>query len=143
VQLGVQGPGLQQVVDAQQELGVPERLGEEVPGSDGERAFAGRLGDVGGEHEDGDVAVRRDERLDLRHHLEAVGHRHVQVEHEQVGLEGDEALDGEARVVDGLEVGVAGALEHPPEDHEVGVLVVDDEDAGVLQGEARCRCRAG
>ena len=26
-------------------------------------------------------------------------------------------------------VGVARTLEHPPEDHEVGVLVVDDEDA--------------
>ena len=143
VQLGVQRAGLEQVVDAQQQLGVAERLGQEVPGADGEGALAGRLGDVGGEHQDRHVAVGRDQRLDLGHHLEAVRGRHVEVEHQQVGLERHEPLDGQARVVDGLEVGVAGALEHAPEDHEVGVLVVDDEDPGVLGGDARRRCGAG
>ena len=143
VQLGVQRTGLEQVVDPQQQLGVAERLGEEVARTDGEGALTGRLGDVGGEHQDRHVAVGCDQRLDLGHHLEAVRRRHVEVEHQQVGLEGHEPLHREAGVVDGLEVGVPGALEHAPEDHEVGVLVVDDEDPGVLGGDARRRCGAG
>ena len=39
-ELGVHGPGLEQVVDAEEELGVAEGLGQEVAGSDGERSLA-------------------------------------------------------------------------------------------------------
>ena len=39
-ELGVQGPGLEQVVDAKEQLGVAERLGQEVAGADGEGPLA-------------------------------------------------------------------------------------------------------
>jgi hypothetical protein len=47
---GVQGPSLQEVVDAQDDLGVVERFGQEVarPGSQG--AISGLGGDVAGQH---------------------------------------------------------------------------------------------
>ena len=71
--------------DAQQQLGLVDRLGQEVVGAglDGAVDVAGLV--EGGDHEDGDVARRRVRREALAH-LEAADLRHHDVEQDQVGL---------------------------------------------------------
>ena len=131
----VQGAGLEQVGDPQQDLGAVEGLGEEVLGAGGQGPLPDFGGDIGGEDEDGQEPAFGHQALEGLHEGEAVEVRHVQVEQDQVG-------EGTGAAGDRL-VGVGKAV-HPAdpvveeafEQGDVGGQVVDDDHGGV-------GCRSG
>ena len=99
--LAVQVPGLEQISDPEQDLVHLERLGHEVLRALGERAAAGLLGRVAGQHQHRQIALRLDDLGQTLQHRDAVEHRHVQVEEHQVGLLlGEESQDLVGSVVD-------------------------------------------
>ena len=128
-QLQGQRTGLEEVGQAEEELGVAKGLGQEVVGSEGEGSLSGRVGDVGGQHDHRDVAVVRDQGGETGHHLEPVEARHVEIEQHQVRLEAAEPFHGHQGIVDRQQVRIAGLLQHVAQHRQVRLLVVDDQDA--------------
>ena len=83
-----------------------------------------------GEHDDGQVAVG-DVFFQLLHHLEAVDAGHLQVEQDQVEAVLSVQRLHILRLHRGRHVGVARFTEHALQQPDVGLLVVDDQQAGV------------
>ena len=79
LELDVQEAVFQQVANAQQHLGLVERLGQEILGPGGERAVLGLGGHVGGEDQHGHGIFGGGKRLDLLHDVEAGDIGHVEV----------------------------------------------------------------
>jgi hypothetical protein len=79
-----QHPRLEQVADAQQELGQIERLGDEVFGAELERALARFDGAVAGDHQHGQ-AFRGNALGQHFEHGEAVAAGHVAVRDDEIG----------------------------------------------------------
>ena len=123
-----QHPQLEDVVHARDELRHADGLADEVLGAGLERAF--HVIGLGGHHDDGQIALRID-RLQRRHHLEAVhpGHEHVQ-DHEVVAVLAMQLRHRE-RIGRGGDAGIARAREHRRDEPRVGLLVVGDQDARV------------
>ncbi|MCY1533166.1 hypothetical protein D9M68_684790 [compost metagenome] len=119
---------LDQVVDAGLDLHHVEGLAHEILGASLQRAQF--VPGLRGDHQHRDVVVDR-VGLERLHHLEAVHARHLQVEHDQVvGVPAVQAGDGPG-VHGGGHIRVAGTLEHFFEQQDVGLLVVNDQDAGI------------
>ena len=124
----VQQPHLQHVVDARPHFDQVERLADEILRAGLQRAqLVARLG---GDHEHRQIAVRV-VGLEAFHHLESVHAGHLQIEQDQVvvvlavqraDLAADSVVDVDARV--------AGVAQHLLEQADVGLLIVDDQDAG-------------
>jgi hypothetical protein len=118
---------VEQVANPEQHLDRVEWLRDEVVRPHGERPLLRGLGRVSGQdqHRGGSEPVVL---LEQSQDLEAVGRRHVQVQqHEVVGVlpaQRDRAL-GIAHAGHGR---VAVAREHPLEQDDVALLVVDHED---------------
>src|SRR5665809_102633 len=79
---------LQQVVYSQDDLRCVEGLDEKVLRSRRERPSPGLGRYVGGEHNYGEVDLIRGHGLQSLEYLEAVHHRHVKVQQDEIGLVG-------------------------------------------------------
>ena len=127
----------QQRPDAREQLGVVERLGDEVIGArlDGARALrpeARREHDHG---ENGRLLARAESATDLV----AVGLRHEDVEEDEIGLRRHGELERDVAVRRSDDV-VALGHEHGPEQAHILGDVVDDEDpAAVLPAHPTTR----
>jgi hypothetical protein len=128
LELLVEQPHLQHVVDAGPDFDQVERLGHEVLRAGLQRAqlVAGLRGD----HQDRQVAVGV-VRLEGFDHLEAVHARHLQVEQDQVVAVLAMQRAHLVRIHGRGDRGVAGFLQHLREQADVGLLIVDDQEAGV------------
>ena len=130
--LELQEADLQQVLDPQQHLDHVEGLGQEVAGAARQRALLCLDRDVGRDHEHREPAAL-EPGLQLREHLEPVRIGHVEVEDQQVRR----LLRAHRHHVRGvhraLDRGVAVVLEHALQQLDVGGLIVDDQDARVLE----------
>ena len=126
-ELAVQKSHFEHVVDARVDLQKVERFADEVlgPGLQSAELVAG----LSGQHDDGQVAVKRAD-LQAFHDAEAVKTGHFNVQQDQVvgvlAVQGTDLL----RIEGGADVRVAGFGQHTPEDLDMGVLIVHDEDAG-------------
>src|SRR5439155_20116679 len=83
----VEEPHLEQVPDAQEQLGRVEGLGHEVARAGGEGAPLGLGRRVRGEDEDRQIGLRRRLLLEPREDLEAADVRHPEIEENQIRLE--------------------------------------------------------
>lgn len=126
----VQGAGLEEVGDTEQNLGAVERLGEEVLGSRGQRQLLDLDVDVGGEHEDGQEASGGHEATEGLHDCEPVQVGHVQIEQDQVG-QGPGAVGHRLPGVgEPVHLGDPCRGEEPSQQGDVGRGVVDDDHRG-------------
>jgi hypothetical protein len=118
----------QQVADARLDLDCVEGLADEVLGADlqGAQLVAGLRGD----HEHRQVGVGR-VGLEAFHHLEAVHHRHLQVEQDEVVAVPAVQRADLGRVHGGGHAAVARAAQHLQQQGDVGFLVVDHQQAGI------------
>src|SRR5688500_424812 len=98
----MQVAGLEQVLDSQRDVGRVERLGDELACSEPQRLspYLGRA--VTREDGDREIGVCRNRLRELREHPEAVESRHVEVEEDQVGLDGPIELRRLQRVSRGV-----------------------------------------
>ena len=124
----VQQPHFQHVVDARLDFDQIERLADEILGAGLQRAQL--VAGLGGEHEDRKVAVRV-VGLEAFHHLESIHAGHLQVEQDQVvavlAMQRADLL----RIHRRGDAGVAGLAQQLLEQADIGLLIVDDQDAGV------------
>ena len=128
LELSVQQPDFEHVVDARLDLEQVERLADEILGARLQRPqLVSRLG---GQHDDRKVAIRI-VGLEGFHHLEAIHARHLQVEQDQVvavpAVESADLL----RILRRGDAGVARLAKQLFEQTDIGLLIVDDQDAGV------------
>ncbi len=137
LELDVQEAVFQQVADAQQHLGLVERLGEKILGSGGEGAVLGLGGHVGGEDQHGHGIFAGGQRLDLLHDVEAGDIGHMEVEQDEVGPEIQEMGHRLARVAGALDAGGADEFEDAFEQAHVGLFVVNDENFGFADGRTQ------
>src|SRR3712207_4775466 len=86
----MEGASLEEVPYPKQNLAGIERFREEVARAHRERALLRFGSDVCGKHDDRQVRVRRDARLELLEDGEAVEVRHVQIEQHQIRMEAHE-----------------------------------------------------
>ena len=128
LELLVQQPHFQHVVDARLDFDQVERLADEILGAGLQRAQL--VAGLGGDHEDRKVAVGI-VGLEAFHHLESVHAGHLQVEQDQVvavlAMQRADLL----RIHGRGDAGVAGLAQHLLEQADIGLLIVDDQDAGV------------
>ncbi len=122
---------LEEVADAQKDFGWIKGPGEEVRGADGERLAARFLGIIGGDYEDWRHVLHGDAILERLDEIEAGERLHVPVQKKEVGLNGDEFCQSFRGVGNADANGVAGAAENLAERGDVGLAVIDDENAGV------------
>ena len=128
LELLVQQPHFQHVVDARLDLDQIERLADEILGAGLQRAQL--VAGLRGEHDDRQIAVGV-VRLQAFHHLEAVHARHLQVEQDQVVAVLAMQRADLVRIHRRGHARVAGLAQQLLEQADVGLLVVDDQDAGV------------
>ena len=131
LEAGVEDAHLEEVADAEEDLGGVEGLGEKIGGADGEGFAAGFVGGVGGEDEDGWHLLDGDAALEGLDEVEAGEGLHVPVQKQQVGLYVGKLGEGLRGVGDADANGVTGAAENLAENGDIDLLVIDDEDAGV------------
>ena len=128
---------LEEVADAQDDLGRVERLVDEVLGAHREGALLQMGVGVRRDEDDGQVAVGGQQRRELVEHPEAIEVGHVEVEQDQVGTM---LLEQRARLLrvrgrdDALE---SGAPQQPVDDVDVLDLIVNGEDARLWPRELR------
>ena len=105
-----------------------EGLADEVLGASLQRAQL--VAGLGRDHQHGQIAARLDV-AQAFHDFEAIHFRHLQVEQDQiVAVLLVQRVHG-LRVHGGGDARIAGVAQHLFEQHDVGLLVIDDEDAGV------------
>ena len=131
LELEVQEPGVQEVLDPQEHLDPVERLGQEVLRARGQGALLGRHRHVRGQHQDRHVGLRGDRQL--AHHGDPVEVRHHQIEQDQVGMELVVESADLTRIRRRDEVAIAGLLQQTLEKPDVRELVVDDQDPGFVE----------
>ena len=126
LELLVQQPHLQHVVDARLDFDQIERLADEILRAGLQRAqLVTRLGR---EHDDREVAVGI-VRLEALHHLESIHAGHLQIEQDQVvGVPAMQRADL-LRIHRRGHAGVAGLAQQLLEQADIGLLIVDDQDA--------------
>ena len=130
----MQEPVFQQVADAQEHLGLVERLGEEILRAGGQRPVLGLGGHVSREHEHGHGIFARGQRLDLLHDVEARDVGHVEVKQDEIRPEVQEKRHRLPRVRDALDACRADQLEDTLQEADVGLLIVHDEDFRFADG---------
>ena len=104
----VQPACFEEIADAQQDLELLERLGEKVPRARREGPSLRLRGRVGRQHDDRQVGVGGDLRLELSEHRHPVEVRHHQVEQDEVRLEVTIERQDAARIGRGGDLAVAG-----------------------------------
>ena len=104
----VQPARLEEIADAQQHLELLERLGEKVPRARRQGPSLRLRGRVGRQHDDRQVGVGGDLRLELSEHRHPVEVRHHQVEQDEVRLEVTIERQDATRIGRGGELAVAG-----------------------------------
>jgi hypothetical protein len=135
LELEVQRARVEQVLDPEQHLEPVERLGQKVLGAGLERTLL-RLGRrVRGQHQHRQEHVARDR--ELADDRDPVQVRHHQVEQDQVGRPLAVERPHLARVGRAADLAIAGLGQHALEESDVGRLVVDDEDPGLPEIDAR------
>ena len=140
LELLVEHPRLEQVVDAQHDLDGVERLGDEVARAHLQCALLHRRVAVAGDDQHGQRAARRQQVPQLLEDLEPVELRHVEVEDQQVGLAVAQQRQGLERIGGGVDAAVAAAVQEAGEQGQVLRLVV--EDRGCAPRPCRLRDRA-
>ena len=115
-------------MDARLDFDQVERLADEILCAGLQRAQL--VAGLGGDHEDRKVAVRV-VGLEAFHHLEAVHAGHLQVEQDQVVAVLAMQRADLVRIHGRGDARVAGLAQHLLEQADIGLLVVDDQDAGV------------
>ncbi len=132
-ELPLQEPGLEQVVDPQEDLDAVEGLRDEVTGAQQEGPLADGGIAVAGDDEDRKELSGWRQRPDVFEHLEAVDPRHVEVEHEEVGQFGRQPAKGLTRVGRARGASVASRREQSRQERQVRRLIVNDQDARVRE----------
>lgn len=131
--LQVKVPRLQQVVDAEHDLGGVKRLRNKVVGAQMKRLFARARGVVGGKHHDGQEAALADQRTQLPQHSEPVDDRHVKIEQHHIWRQlAEEPLDLR-RVGCTVQIREAGSSQHMLQQHDIRGLIVCDQNFGILR----------
>ncbi len=135
--LEVQEARLEQRADPQHHLVGVERLGDEVFRPAQERLLPRLRRQVARHHQHREEGALGNLAQAVEH-LEAVHVRHVEVEQDQVGARVDVELHHLARVARALDPPEPLALEQAPQHEHVRRLVVDDQDARLLEHAMGC-----
>ena len=130
--LQIEEPRLEQRADPEQDFVGVERLVDEVFGAARQRLASCLRRHVAGEHQDRQVGGL-DDLVELVHHCEAVQVRHVKVEQDEIRPVLHVQRRRFARVVRAVERVKPARSQHATQDFHVAGLVVDDEDARVLE----------
>ena len=130
--LEVEEPRLQEGADAEQHLVRMERLADEVLRAARQRLTLRSLAQITGQHQDREVARLRD-LVQLIEHRQTIHVRHVQVEQNQIRPETHVRFGNLPRIHRAFDAAEAGALQHSAQERDVLRLVVDDQDARVLE----------
>ncbi len=142
-QCGVEKPRMQQISRPDQHLTVGEGFGDEILRAALERPITGRDGAVSGQH-DHREGFERGKFPYLPQHFEAVQVRHVQVQHDQVGVDLGQSRRHPPGIQFGGQIPVSLPGEDGDEQRDVQRVVVDNEQPGVGKtGRYRCPPPAG
>jgi hypothetical protein len=122
---------VQQVAHPQQQLDSVKRLCEKIAGPRRKDPPFGFIRSIGGKHQEGNVAPVARQRGKPGDELKPVDPRHMQIEQHQVRSSFDEHPHYLGRIGGDLHARVAIPLQDPPQQQQIGPLVVDREDPRV------------